>query len=82
VKISQSAEYAVSAILDLALHAPLNKGVRSSDVAARAGVPKKFLDAILLELRRAGSCPANGDRTVGTGSRVILPVSPWVPSLR
>jgi Rrf2 family transcriptional regulator, cysteine metabolism repressor len=54
VRISQKAEYAVKAALDLTLNAPKVGGVRSSEVALRAQVPKKFLDAILLELRKGG----------------------------
>jgi Rrf2 family protein len=54
VRISQKAEYAVRAALDLTLNAPKASGVHSSDVARRAQVPKKFLDAILLDLRKGG----------------------------
>jgi Rrf2 family protein len=54
MRISQKAEYAVRAVLDLALHAPPNGGVRSSEIARRTGVPEKFLEAILLELRKGG----------------------------
>jgi Rrf2 family protein len=54
MRISQKAEHALTAVLDLALHAPLDSGVRSSEVARRTGVPEKFLEAILRDLRRAG----------------------------
>jgi Rrf2 family protein len=54
MRISQKALYAVQAVLDLALHPPTQGGVRSADIARRTGVPEKFLEAILLELRRAG----------------------------
>jgi Rrf2 family protein len=54
MKISQKAEYAVRAVLDLTLHAPPNSGVRSLEVARRTGVPEKFLEAILLDLRKGG----------------------------
>jgi len=54
MRVSQKAEYAVRAILDLALHAPPNRGVRSQEIARRTGVPKKFLEAILLHLRNGG----------------------------
>jgi Rrf2 family protein len=54
VRISQKAEYAVKAVLDLTLNAPKTSGVHSSEVARRAQVPKKFLDAILLDLRKSG----------------------------
>jgi Rrf2 family protein len=54
MKISRKAEYAVRALLDLALNAPPGGGVRASEIARRAGVPENFLDAILLDLRKAG----------------------------
>jgi Rrf2 family protein len=54
MKVSQRAEYAVRAALDLALHVSPQSGSRSSDVARRTGVPEKFLEAILLELRKSG----------------------------
>jgi Rrf2 family protein len=54
MRISQKAEYAVRAVLDLALFAPANSGVRSADVARRTGVPEKFLDAIMLDMRKKG----------------------------
>jgi len=54
MKISHKAEHAVRAVLDLAMDAPLNSSVRSSEVARRTGVPEKFLEAILRELGQAG----------------------------
>jgi Rrf2 family protein len=54
MKISQKAEHALRAALDLALHAPPAKGLRSSEIARRTGVPEKFLEAILLDLRKGG----------------------------
>jgi Rrf2 family protein len=54
IKISHKADYAMRAVLDLALHAPPNSGVRSADVAHRTGAPEKFLEAILLDLRKSG----------------------------
>jgi Rrf2 family protein len=54
MRITRKAEYAVRALLDLALHAPSGGGVRASEIARRAGVPENFLDAILLDLRKAG----------------------------
>ena len=54
MRISLKGEYAIRAALELTLHAPPNTGVHSSEVAARAGVPKKLLEAILLELRKGG----------------------------
>jgi Rrf2 family transcriptional regulator, cysteine metabolism repressor len=54
MRISRRAEYAVRAVLDLALHARPGLGIRSADIARRTSVPEKFLEAILLELRKAG----------------------------
>ena len=54
MKISQKAEHALRAALDLALHAPPTSGLRSSEIARRTGVPEKFLEAILLDLRKGG----------------------------
>jgi Rrf2 family protein len=75
--ISQKAEYAVRAMLDLALHAPANGGLRSSDVAKRTGVPEKFLEAILLELRKSGFVaskrgPDGGHRLARDPARVTV----------
>jgi Rrf2 family iron-sulfur cluster assembly transcriptional regulator len=54
VRITRKAEYAVRALLDLALHAPAGGSVRSAQIARRTAVPDNFLDAILLDLRKAG----------------------------
>jgi Rrf2 family protein len=54
VKISRKADYALRALLDLAIHAPVDGGVRSSEIARRTRAPRKFLEAILLDLRKAG----------------------------
>jgi Rrf2 family protein len=54
MRISQKAKYAVTAALDLALHAPGPRGARSAGIARRTGVPAKFLEAILRDLREAG----------------------------
>ena len=54
MKISRRAEYAVRAVLDLALHDPARGGARASEIAARTAVPEQFLKTILRELREAG----------------------------
>jgi Rrf2 family protein len=77
MKISRKAEHAVRAAVDLALHAPPSGGVRSSDIARRTGVPEKFLEAILLDLRRAGLVsskrgPDGGHRLARDPSRVAV----------
>ena len=51
--MSAKSEYAVKALLDLALHAagdlqPIQ------DIAARQGIPQRYLEQVLLGLKRAG----------------------------
>jgi len=53
VRISQKVEYAVRAMVDLAAQGG-EHSVRSGAIARRAGVPEKYLEAILVELGRAG----------------------------
>ncbi len=53
MKITRRAQHAVHAVLDLALNAR-SGGNRSLQIARRTGVPEKFLDVILLDLRKAG----------------------------
>ncbi|HEY3452732.1 MAG TPA: Rrf2 family transcriptional regulator [Myxococcales bacterium] len=54
MRFSQKAEYAVRAAIDLALRSQQGTPARVSDVARRAAIPEKFLEAILLDLRKAG----------------------------
>lgn len=54
MRISQKADYALRAMLDLALQAREGAPARSAEIARRAKVPEKFLEAILVELRKAG----------------------------
>jgi len=54
MKISQKADYALRAMLDLALNARKGMSVPTSQIARRARVPEKFLEAILVDLRKAG----------------------------
>ena len=49
--LSQKAKYALKALLALA-NAPEGKLLQSGEIAAQESVPKKFLDLILLELRK------------------------------
>ncbi len=50
---SRKADYAIRAMLDLALHARPGRLARTAEIARRTGAPPKFLEAILGELRRA-----------------------------
>jgi Rrf2 family protein len=52
VQISAKSDYAVRALLSLAAHAP--GLVKVDAVIAEQGLPRKFVEAILGELRRAG----------------------------
>src|SRR5512137_778241 len=52
--ISKKAEYALRAVLELALHAPADRGMRSNEIFRATGLPPKFLETTLNELRRAG----------------------------
>jgi Rrf2 family protein len=52
VQISARAEYAVRALLALAANEP--ETLTAQALADRQGLPRKFLEAILSELRRAG----------------------------
>jgi len=54
MRISEKAKYGVKAVLDLTMHAPEDRGARSAEVARRTGVPEKFLETILRDLREAG----------------------------
>jgi Rrf2 family protein len=54
MKVSQKSEYALRAMLELALRADRAQPVRSADIARNQQIPEKFLELILVELRRAG----------------------------
>ncbi|MBS1828361.1 MAG: Rrf2 family transcriptional regulator [Acidobacteria bacterium] len=51
--ISVKAEYALSAILDLATQPP-GEPVRIADIAKRQNIPQKFLELILASLKQGG----------------------------
>lgn len=51
--LSSRAKYATRAILDLTLHAD-ERAVQIGDIAARQNIPVKFLEQILLALKRGG----------------------------
>jgi Rrf2 family cysteine metabolism transcriptional repressor len=53
VKLSRKSEYACLALIDLAEN--LVKGhVRTGDISARKNIPRKYLEQILLTLKRSG----------------------------
>jgi len=51
--LPMKARYAVKALVDLARAGP-GAAVPASEIARRQGIPRKFLEAILVELRNAG----------------------------
>jgi Rrf2 family protein len=51
--LSQKAKYGLKALIYLARH-PSATGVRIADIAESESIPRKFLDAILLELKKDG----------------------------
>lgn len=54
MKLSQKADYALRAMIDLARQAASGKTIRTADIADRENIPEKFLELILVELRKAG----------------------------
>ncbi|MFY4717845.1 RrF2 family transcriptional regulator [Streptomyces sp. LaBMicrA B280] len=53
MRISARADYAVRAVLELAVRQG-NGPVKAEEIAAEQGIPHKFLEGILGDLRRAG----------------------------
>lgn len=54
MKLSQKADYALRAMIDLARHVESGKTIHTGDIARREGIPEKFLELIIVELRKAG----------------------------
>lgn len=54
MKVSQKAGYALRAMLELALGSPGRQMMRTAEIAQRSGIPEKFLEAVFVELRKAG----------------------------
>lgn len=71
MQISTTARYAVRATLDIALHETYEAGVRAGDIAARTGIPSRFLGTVLLLLGKARV--VTGKRGPGGGHRLALP---------
>jgi len=53
VRISAKGEYAIKAMVDLALHEGQDLQP-IQDVAARQGIPQRYLEQVLLQLKRSG----------------------------
>lgn len=54
MQISARADYALRALCVLADPAAPDQVVKAADIAAAQGIPRTFLDGILVDLRRAG----------------------------
>ncbi len=67
--LSKRSKYALNALLELA-RAGEDEYLTSSQIADVAGVPKKFLEAILVDLRHAGFVQSRKGRYGGHALRV------------
>jgi Rrf2 family protein len=54
MKISAKSEYACFAVMDLALNYSFSVPIGSEEIAKRQGIPFKYLEQILLELKKDG----------------------------
>jgi Rrf2 family protein len=70
---TRKAEYALRALVDLAIHGAQGTFVSTAAAARRTGAPAKFLEAILGELRRAGLVESR--RGAVGGHRLARPAS-------
>ena len=53
MRVSAKAEYAIKAVLDLALH-QRPELIPIQDIAARQAIPQRYLEQVLLALKRSG----------------------------
>ena len=53
MRVSAKAEYAIKAVLDLAMHRG-DDLIPIQDIAARQAIPQRYLEQVLLALKRAG----------------------------
>ncbi|QGG47034.1 RrF2 family transcriptional regulator [Heliorestis convoluta] len=77
MEITRKAEYAITALLDLAL-LPEGEFTLSKEIARRQGIPSNFLPQIMATLSRKGWVEA----TRGAGGGVRLSVDPATISLQ
>ncbi len=64
MKISTKGEYGLLAIFDLALQ-PADAPVQAVQIAERQGIPKQYLDQLMLSLRKAGLVASSRGRQGG-----------------
>ncbi len=67
--LQKKTKYAIKALLALAKEYKDNKPMRISEIAKSEGIPRKFLEAILLELKNHGLV---GSRMGSTGGYYLL----------
>jgi Rrf2 family protein len=53
MRVSAKAEYAIKAVLDLAMH-QRDELIPIQDIAARQAIPQRYLEQVLLALKRSG----------------------------
>ncbi len=53
MRVSAKAEYAIKAVLDLAMH-QRSELIPIQDIAARQAIPQRYLEQVLLALKRSG----------------------------
>ena len=72
MRVSAKGEYALKALLDLAQHD--TEGLRPIQaIAARQGIPQRYLEQVLLQLKRAGFLDSR--RGSAGGYRLIRPAA-------
>lgn len=64
MKVSSKAEYGILAMVDLALHGQTGP-VKIREIAERQDIPKKYLEQVLLDLKRGGLVGSNRGKNGG-----------------
>src|ERR687888_2631846 len=64
MRISAKGEYAIKSMLDLAMH-PGRTLVPIQEIAARQAIPQRYLEQVLLALKRAGLLTSKRGSTGG-----------------
>lgn len=77
MKITFKGDYALKAILDLAMNSQTDKLVPLTDIAQRQDIPLPFLEQIMLTLKKAGYVQSR----VGKGGGFFLAKKPEVITL-
>src|SRR5262245_29514596 len=71
MKLSVRGEYALRAMLALGIHDPTREWIRIQTISDEQKIPKRFLEQILNDLRRAGV--VESQRGVAGGYRLAMP---------